>query len=210
MLSEGAEARPECAMAHWGVSYASGPNYNLPWVRYDPHGRQMALSASYDALQEALAHARKASALERAMIQAPDRALSPARGDRGYGAVGQGLHQGNAQGLRCLSRRSRGPGGLCRVAHERDAVADVGPALRHACRGRGHRGMQDGAGRRFRQDPGRMGSPGPAASLCPPDGDVAFPAAGTAGRRSVARDRPRLRSPHPHADASRRVVRALQ
>ena len=21
---------PECAMAHWGVSYASGPNYNLP------------------------------------------------------------------------------------------------------------------------------------------------------------------------------------
>ena len=22
---------PECAMAHWGVSYASGPNYNLPW-----------------------------------------------------------------------------------------------------------------------------------------------------------------------------------
>jgi Tfp pilus assembly protein PilF len=21
---------PECAMAHWGVSYAAGPNYNLP------------------------------------------------------------------------------------------------------------------------------------------------------------------------------------
>src|SRR5215831_16913880 len=31
---------PQCAMAHWGVSYASGPNYNLPWHRYDPHGRQ--------------------------------------------------------------------------------------------------------------------------------------------------------------------------
>ena len=61
---------PECAVAHWGVSYASGPNYNLPWVRYDPHGRQMALSASYDAMQGALAHAGKASAVERAMIQA--------------------------------------------------------------------------------------------------------------------------------------------
>ena len=47
----------ECAMAHWGISYASGPNYNLPWVRYDPRGRQMALSASYDAMQGALAHA---------------------------------------------------------------------------------------------------------------------------------------------------------
>jgi tetratricopeptide (TPR) repeat protein len=61
---------PECAMAHWGVSYASGPNYNLPWHRYDPLGRQMALSASYDAMQGALAHADKASAVEQAMIRA--------------------------------------------------------------------------------------------------------------------------------------------
>src|SRR6266850_3745143 len=60
----------ECAMAHWGISYAAGPNYNLPWVRYDPHGRQMALSASYDAMQGALAHAGKASPVERAMVQA--------------------------------------------------------------------------------------------------------------------------------------------
>ena len=61
---------PECAMAHWGISYASGPNYNLPWVRYDPLGRQMALSASYDAMQAALAHAGKASPVEQAMIKA--------------------------------------------------------------------------------------------------------------------------------------------
>jgi tetratricopeptide (TPR) repeat protein len=64
------EHDPECAMAYWGVSYSSGPNYNLPWHRYDPHGRQRALSASYDALQQALAHAGKASAIERAMIEA--------------------------------------------------------------------------------------------------------------------------------------------
>ncbi len=61
---------PECAMAHWGVSYASGPNYNLPWHLYDPHGRQMALSASYDAMQGALANAEKASPVEQAMIHA--------------------------------------------------------------------------------------------------------------------------------------------
>jgi tetratricopeptide (TPR) repeat protein len=61
---------PECAMAHWGISYASGPNYNLPWHRYDPHGRQMALSASYDAMQGALKHAGKASPVEQAMIRA--------------------------------------------------------------------------------------------------------------------------------------------
>jgi tetratricopeptide (TPR) repeat protein len=61
---------PECAMAHWGMSYAAGPNYNLPWHRYDPHGRQMALSAAYDAMQGALVHARNASPVEEAMIRA--------------------------------------------------------------------------------------------------------------------------------------------
>jgi len=61
---------PECAMAHWGASYASGPNYNLPWHLYDPHGRQMALSAAYDAMQGALGHAEKASPVEQAMIRA--------------------------------------------------------------------------------------------------------------------------------------------
>ena len=44
------EYDPACAMAYWGVSYAAGPNYNLPWHRYDPKGRQMALEASYDAM----------------------------------------------------------------------------------------------------------------------------------------------------------------
>ena len=26
-------------MAHWGISYAAGPNYNLPWHLYDPAGK---------------------------------------------------------------------------------------------------------------------------------------------------------------------------
>ena len=25
------EFDPDCAMAHWGIAYASGPNYNMPW-----------------------------------------------------------------------------------------------------------------------------------------------------------------------------------
>src|SRR4249920_803013 len=39
-------------------------------LNHDPHGRQMALSASYDALQGALAHVGKASPVEQAMIHA--------------------------------------------------------------------------------------------------------------------------------------------
>ncbi|MCA8927658.1 MAG: tetratricopeptide repeat protein [Alphaproteobacteria bacterium] len=64
------EHDPECAMAHWGISYASGPNYNMPWDLYDPKGQRMALEAAYDAMQDALAHAGSVTPIERAMIEA--------------------------------------------------------------------------------------------------------------------------------------------
>ena len=64
------ERDPACAMAHWGISYAAGPNYNLPWNRYDPAGRAAALAVAYDAMQGALAHAAGASPVEQALIRA--------------------------------------------------------------------------------------------------------------------------------------------
>ena len=66
------EADPTCAMAHWGVSYAAGPNYNMPWKLYDPKGKAMALAMAYDAAQDAKAHAPGASEAEQAMIAALD------------------------------------------------------------------------------------------------------------------------------------------
>lgn len=27
---------PDCAMAWWGIAYASGPYYNKPWDKFDP------------------------------------------------------------------------------------------------------------------------------------------------------------------------------
>jgi tetratricopeptide (TPR) repeat protein len=62
------EHDPRCAMAHWGVSYASGPNYNLPWHLLDPLGKAKALEAAYDAMQMALACASGASPAEQALI----------------------------------------------------------------------------------------------------------------------------------------------
>ena len=38
------EADPDCAMAYWGISYALGPNYNMPWILYDPAGLKQALA----------------------------------------------------------------------------------------------------------------------------------------------------------------------
>jgi len=64
------EHDPDCAMAYWGISYAAGPNYNLPWHLYDPAGKAAAVAAAYDALQSALARAERASPVEQALIRA--------------------------------------------------------------------------------------------------------------------------------------------
>ncbi len=48
------EADPGCAIAHWGVGYAAGPNYNMPWELFDDPGRAGALAKGHAAAQEAL------------------------------------------------------------------------------------------------------------------------------------------------------------
>lgn len=64
------EHDPTCAMAHWGIAYAAGPNYNLPWELQDRKGQQKALGLAYDAAQKALALADGCSAVEQALIRA--------------------------------------------------------------------------------------------------------------------------------------------
>lgn len=31
-----AKADPDCAMAYWGIAYATGPNYNKQWTEFTP------------------------------------------------------------------------------------------------------------------------------------------------------------------------------
>ncbi|HKZ04227.1 MAG TPA: tetratricopeptide repeat protein [Methylomirabilota bacterium] len=64
------ELDADCAMAYWGISYAAGPNYNLPWHLYDPAGKAAALAIAYDAMQGALARVSGASPVEQALIRA--------------------------------------------------------------------------------------------------------------------------------------------
>lgn len=35
-FKKAAKHDPNCAMAHWGIAYAAGPNYNKQWVAFDP------------------------------------------------------------------------------------------------------------------------------------------------------------------------------
>ena len=63
-------ADPNCAMAHWGVGYAVGPNYNFPWELMDPAGKAAALGRAFDAARAAVALAGNVTAPERALIEA--------------------------------------------------------------------------------------------------------------------------------------------
>lgn len=59
-----------CAMAHWGVAYAAGPNYNLEWHHFDPDGKAQALATAFDATAKAMALVEQVTAPERALIEA--------------------------------------------------------------------------------------------------------------------------------------------
>ncbi|MEY8830769.1 hypothetical protein AB9K34_20545 [Sedimentitalea sp. XS_ASV28] len=61
---------PDCAMAHWGIAYAGGPNYNMPWEVFDDAGRAKALALAHDATQAAIALADRTSPAEQALIRA--------------------------------------------------------------------------------------------------------------------------------------------
>ena len=64
------EHDPDCAMAHWGVAYAAGPNYNLPWDLLDDKGKADALAEAYDATQAALAAIKGCTPAEQELVRA--------------------------------------------------------------------------------------------------------------------------------------------
>jgi len=64
------EHDPNCAMAHWGVAYAAGPNYNFEWWMMDPDTKSNALGTAYDSTRAALALVDKIAPVERALIEA--------------------------------------------------------------------------------------------------------------------------------------------
>lgn len=64
------DADPACAMAHWGIAYATGPNYNMTWAQFDEKGRAKALAKAYDTAQQALANVDGKTPVEVALIEA--------------------------------------------------------------------------------------------------------------------------------------------
>ena len=48
---------PDCAMAHWGIAYATGPNYNKPWEAFEPDEKHTAIALARKSLEELLGQA---------------------------------------------------------------------------------------------------------------------------------------------------------
>jgi len=61
---------PDCAMAHWGIAYAVGPNYNKEWHMFDEVDRRQSLARACDETAAAMAAAGGATPVERALIEA--------------------------------------------------------------------------------------------------------------------------------------------
>ena len=59
-----------CPMAHWGVAYAIGPNYNKPWDDFEPDEKPEALTLAQNAVTAALVQIDAVTPVERALIEA--------------------------------------------------------------------------------------------------------------------------------------------
>ena len=64
------EADPDCPMAHWGLAYAAGPNYNKTWEFFDPTDLAATVGTCFLATERAVALLDGASPDERALIGA--------------------------------------------------------------------------------------------------------------------------------------------
>ncbi|MEM7323376.1 MAG: tetratricopeptide repeat protein [Actinomycetota bacterium] len=64
------DADPGCVMAHWGVAYSIGPNYNRSWERFTDQELTDTLARARRAITEARAAFDEATPAEQAMIDA--------------------------------------------------------------------------------------------------------------------------------------------
>ncbi len=59
---------PRLAMAHWGIAYAVGPNYNKPWEDFDADDKRQSLARAQASSAAAVSAAAEATPVEQALI----------------------------------------------------------------------------------------------------------------------------------------------
>ena len=63
-------ADPECAMAHWGIGYCIGPNYNKPWETFEDDEKPECIETAQSSINAANELLDQATPVERALIEA--------------------------------------------------------------------------------------------------------------------------------------------
>ena len=77
-----AAADPGCAMAHWGIAYSLGPNYNKPWEMFDDADLERSIDRAHHAIEQAKARLTGATSTERCLVMSLGaRYPQPATGD---------------------------------------------------------------------------------------------------------------------------------
>ena len=67
------EFDPACVMAHWGIAYASGPNYNKQWGDFDDDEKQTCLNDAHEAVKKKKKNLDHAKDFEIELIEALDK-----------------------------------------------------------------------------------------------------------------------------------------
>jgi tetratricopeptide (TPR) repeat protein len=63
-------ADPGCAMAHWGIAYCIGPNYNKPWETFEEEEKPDCIDLAKTSIEAANALLASLTPVERALIDA--------------------------------------------------------------------------------------------------------------------------------------------
>ncbi len=69
-LRRALELDEDCAMAYWGLAYALGPNYNMPWFAFTKTERAEMVQSCYDIINTAQTKLADKTALEIALVKA--------------------------------------------------------------------------------------------------------------------------------------------
>ncbi len=64
------KADPNCAMAHWGIAYCIGPNYNKPWEAFEEEEKPDAIAIARESIKAATDLIDTVGPIERALIEA--------------------------------------------------------------------------------------------------------------------------------------------
>ncbi|MBU2982817.1 tetratricopeptide repeat protein [Lentibacter algarum] len=61
---------PACAMAHWGIGYCIGPNYNKPWEAFESDEKPSCIALAQSSISAANSLLDQVTPVERALIEA--------------------------------------------------------------------------------------------------------------------------------------------